>query len=144
MSFPFAVAVTFIAPIAEVSALTIRLYEGRKIVRPFWPSSREVSSSHIESIDVLIHEGRRICDDERLWLVEGRAVGHLQAMRNRKLSEKRASDVLATLTKRGVDESKIFMRISRSDYGRFDVSSPDSGHRVEVRRICRSREARSK
>ena len=144
MNFLFAVAVTLIVPIANVSALTIRLYDDSKIVLPFRPSSWEVEGNHIDSIDALIDEGKRICDDEALWQVEGRAVGHLQEMRNRKLSEKRASGVLAILAKRGVDKSTVFMRISGSDYGRFDVSAPDSGHRVEVRRICRLREERSK
>ena len=142
--FLFVVAVTFIAPIANVYALTIKLYDDSTIVLPFRPDGWEVTNSHVESIDVLIGEGTRICEDDLAWQVDGRAVGHLQEMRNRKLSEKRALGVQAMLVKRGVDKSKIFMRISGSDYGRFDVTAPDFGHRVEVRRICRLRRERSK
>jgi hypothetical protein len=142
--FLFGILVTFIVPIAEASARTVKLYDDSKIVLSFQPHKWKILSNHLESIDAFVNEGKRICDGEELWQVEGRAVGDLQETRNRNLSEKRASAALAILVRSGVDKSKIFMRISGSDYGRFDVLSPDSGHRVEVRRVCRFKEGHSK
>ncbi len=60
--FLFVVEVTFIAPIANAYALTIKLYDDSTIVLPFRPNGWEVTNSHVESIDVLIGEGRRITD----------------------------------------------------------------------------------